>query len=94
MADTLPMSPRDAWLYAASWGSYMRAGDPGACMYGFDARFHLKSEAHRAACLDHIAGCRRIVEGHPPGYAPDELDQMAAFEAALRAAPIAEGRAS
>lgn len=47
--DTLQlMSPRAAWGYAASWGSMMTGGDPGACMYGFDERFTVQSEQHRA----------------------------------------------
>jgi hypothetical protein len=31
-----PMSREEALEYAPQWGSYMRAGDPGAVMYGVD----------------------------------------------------------
>lgn len=39
---------------AAQWGSFMRAGDPGACMYGFKDDGKVQNEAHRKACLDYI----------------------------------------
>jgi len=86
----MSMSPKDAWLYAASWGSYIRAGDPGACMYGFNENFHVQSEDHRAACLKYISDCRLQVEANPDHYEPDELEQMDAFVAALKAAPAAQ----
>ena len=82
------MTPSEAWLYAASWGSFMRSGDPGACMYGFDERFKVQSEEHRADCLKWIAGCRLIVEDRPDDYEEDELDQMDDFVEALKAAGI------
>lgn len=45
------MTPKQAWLYAAQWGSAVRGGDPGACMYGFDERFAIQSPEHGRACL-------------------------------------------
>lgn len=85
------MTPHDAWLYAASWGSFIRSGDPGACMYGFDERFRVQSEAHRQACLAWIeTECRPEVLAHPEQFDTDELDQMAAFVEALKEAPVNE----
>lgn len=83
------MSPRAAWGYAAQWGSMMTGGDPGACMYGFDERFHVQSEQHRADCLAWLDGCEAEVRAHPEReeYAADELDQLAALRAAIVAAP-------
>src|SRR5258708_10126559 len=45
------LTPHQAWLRAAGWGSYIRPGDTGACMYGFNERGVVQSEAHRQACL-------------------------------------------
>lgn len=46
------ISKESAFAFASQWGSFMHAGDPGACMYGFhhnDGR--PVSEAHRLDCL-------------------------------------------
>lgn len=84
------MSPRAAWGYAASWGSAMTGGDPGACMYGFDERFHVQSEQHRSDCLAWLDGCVEDVKRDPAGFERNELDQLAALRAAIVAAPIDE----
>lgn len=74
------MTPYDAWLFAATWGSYMTGGDPGACMYGFDERFVMQSEEHRAQCLKWIdKNCIPQVEANPSEYADDELEQLRIF---------------
>ncbi len=75
------MSAEEAWLYAASWGSYMTSGDPGACMYGFDEQCRPQSEEHRAAVLEYIQACRRHVELEPGDYDEDELEKMDKFVA-------------
>lgn len=85
---TRAMSPHDAWLYAASWGSFISSGDPGACLYGFDERFHVQSEEHRAACLAEMERNRAWVEMYPGDYEPGELGRMARFVEALKAAPV------
>lgn len=82
------MTNEQAWLYAASWGSYMHAGDPGACLYGFDERFRVQSETHRANCLREMTGNRAYVAANPEDYEPDELDQIAALVAKLEAAAL------
>lgn len=83
------MSPHDAWLYAASWGSYMTSGDPGACMYGFDEKFVMQSEQHRADVLDQMKANRAYVEANRKDYAPGELAEMDSFIEAVKAAPVA-----
>ncbi len=83
------MTNEEAWLYAASWGSFMHSGDPGACMYGFDERFTVQSEQHRKDCLEQMRGNRAYVLAHPDEYEADELEQMDAFDVKLRAAKIA-----
>lgn len=82
------MTKEEAWLYAASWGSYMSSGDPGACMYGFDERFCVQSEGHRADCLEHLNGCRAYVVITPDDYEPDELEKLDALAEKLKAAPL------
>lgn len=83
------MSPHDAWLYAASWGSYMTSGDPGACMYGFDEKFVMQSEQHRADVLEQMKANRAYVEANRKDYAADELDQIDSFVETVKAAPVA-----
>ena len=73
------MTPREAWEYAASWGSYMRSGDPGACMYGFDEDCRPQSEEHRQRVIDHLETCQRLVRANPQDYDKDELKKMDAF---------------
>jgi hypothetical protein len=82
------MSNHEAWLYAASWGSYMTGGDPGACMYGFNESFLVQSEEHRQACLTWMEGCRANVLASPANYEPDELESMASFVEALKLAKV------
>lgn len=84
------LTPKDAWLRAAQWGSFVRAGDPGACMYGFDETGRVQSEAHRKACLDWIDGeCRAAAAlNDDPAQDNRELDELRAY---IAAAPIAEG---
>ena len=83
------MTKQEAWFYAASWGSYIHSGDPGACMYGFNESFHVQSEEHRRHCLDWIEReCRPDVIARPQDYDLDELAQMDAFVVALEAAKV------
>lgn len=48
------LTGKDLWMAAADWGSYMHAGDPGACMYGFTERGAVRNEEHRQACLAYL----------------------------------------
>lgn len=82
------MRSKDAWLYAASWGSYMTSGDPGACMYGFSEDCLPQSEEHRANVLAWIADCRLWVLAHPADYAANELKQLDAFVRYMTHAPV------
>lgn len=81
---TSKMTQTEAVAYAATWGSYMRAGDPGSCMYGFSPETGLKvqSEYHRENCLEWIEGCKKNVEANPENEAFEEnelelLDELA-----------------
>lgn len=82
------MDSYEAWLYAAQWGSYVRDGDPGACMYGFDENFLVQSEEHRRACLAHIEKCKACVRANPEWYDDDELDKLDELAEAVRAAGV------
>jgi hypothetical protein len=56
-----PLTPREAYALASDYGSFIRAGDPGACFYGFhfnDGR--PVSETHRQQCLRYVR--RLLVE--------------------------------
>lgn len=81
------MSSKTAWLYAATWGSYIRAGDPGACMYGFDESFILQHEGHRAECLAEMERNRAAVVAKPGDYDADELVKLDSFVETLTTAP-------
>lgn len=50
------LSRSEAYALASEYGSFIRAGDPGAVFYSFrvnDAR--PDDEPHRRACLDYLA---------------------------------------
>ena len=83
------MHPSEAWLYAASWGSYIRSGDPGACMYGFNEKCLPQSEDHRQAVIHHCTNvCIPIIQKNPGNFDPDEMLQMEAFLTYIKNAPI------
>ena len=73
------MRPKDAWLYAAQWGSALTSGDPGACMYGFDEDCRPQSEEHRKDVLDWMEKCRLLVEKSPEDFDDDELEKIEEF---------------
>ena len=98
------MTPKQFWETAASWGSAVTGGDPGACMYGFDERGLLQSEGHRRDCLAWIEHCRQLVDDRQRRYqeeiiadfgildkTPDEFDahaELDALETYIKAARI------
>ena len=73
------MKPMEAYEYAASWGSFLRSGDPGACMYGFDSDCRPQSEEHRQAVIEWMKQCRLNVTSRPEEFDDDELDKLDAF---------------
>ena len=74
------MSSKEAWLYAASWGSYIRSGDPGVCMYGFSEDCLPQSEDHRERVIKYCEQvCIPIIQEDPNQYDEDELDKMNKF---------------
>lgn len=83
------MTDKEAWLFAASWGSYVTSGDPGACLYGFDEHFKVQSEQHRLDCIAQMLNNRAYVEGHRADYEEDELPQIDALIEKLKAAEVA-----
>lgn len=85
------MTNEEAWLYAASWGSYNNSGDPGACMYGFSEDFTVQSENHRAACIKWMTNCRAYAEANPRHYDDDELDKIDALIEKLKLAELGRG---
>lgn len=75
------MTPVKAWETAAQWGSLIRAGDRGACMYGFNEKGLVQSEAHQAACLNWIDhNCL-------PGASKRDQHQLRALRAYIETAP-------
>ena len=82
------MTNHDAWLFAASWGSMMHSGDPGACLYGFSEDFKVQSEKHRRDCIREMESNRVYVTQHPGDYAEDELQQIDSLIAKLRDAEV------
>lgn len=91
---TTTMEPAEAWEYAATWGSLVTNGDPGACMYGFSEDFTMQSEDHRKQCLDWIdTHCLPEVTLNADWFnkhfkgAAHELKQLKRFRATVIAAP-------
>jgi len=73
------MEPSEAYEYAASWGSFLSSGDPGACMYGFNSDCRPQSEEHRREFISYMGSCRLKVTQHPENFDDDELDKLDAF---------------
>tara|TARA_A100001391_G_scaffold204890_1_gene202322 strand:- start:2316 stop:2924 length:609 start_codon:yes stop_codon:yes gene_type:complete len=73
------MKPMEAYEYAASWGSFLRSGDPGACMYGFDSDCRPQSEEHRQAVIEWMKQCRLSVNNRSNDFDADELVMLDAF---------------
>lgn len=92
------LSPRELWLTAAEWGSYMTGGDPGACMYGFTESGTVQSEEHRAACLDWIDNhCRHAANVNIAAGDKGARTQHAELDAlrkAIERAPVTEWKRS
>lgn len=84
------MSPYEAWGYAATWGSMMTSGDPGACMYGFDESCRPQSEEHRRDVLAWMKDCRANVVASPANYDADELHKLDAFVRHMESAQVEE----
>ena len=82
----------DAVDYAATWGSYMRAGDPGTCMYGFSPKtgIAVQSEDHRERCLAYIEKCKGMVDPEDnDDHDEDDLDKLDELADMIRGADIA-----
>jgi hypothetical protein len=85
----IEITDREAWAYAAQWGSYINACDPGACMYAFNERFEVQSERHRMECLIWLDACRETVaKGMSAEYGPGDRAQIDALVAKIKAAPV------
>jgi hypothetical protein len=89
---TEPMNYREVAGYAATWGSFMTSGDPGACMYGFDETGRPQNEGHRANCLEWIEACKKIVAERPDEFDESESDDLESLRLWLESAPALEGR--
>lgn len=86
------MTQSEAVAYAASWGSLIRAGDPGACMYGFspETGIVVQSEDHRAQCLAHIEKCKGAVDPENNGaHGEDDLGKLDELATMIRKAAVA-----
>lgn len=63
--------------FTATWGSYMTAGDPGACMYGFDDTGRPQTENHKADSIAWLEGCKLNVLADPENFTDEETGQDA-----------------
>lgn len=83
------MTPFEFFATAVNWGSYMSAGDPGACMYVFNETGLPQSEAHRRACISWLScECRvAALANEDPETDLAEIEEMIAY---LEAAPVKE----
>lgn len=76
------LTPATAFAVASSYGSYVSAGDPGACMYAFRAGDGRPvSEAHRTQVLDYLATRE--------GRSCDELWELDRLRLFIERAPLA-----
>lgn len=89
------LTPQEFWLMAATWGSAMTAGDPGACMYGFDKNGLVQSEEHRQDCIQYIkTEFRSILDANTAsddadlGQRANEIQAMLMY---LETAPVEGG---
>jgi hypothetical protein len=81
------LTPEAFYLQAAQWGRYIRNGDPGSCLYTFDERGLVQSEAHRVQCIVWLDGhCRSAAALNEDPAADNAM--IDALLADLRAAPI------
>lgn len=85
------MNPKEFSEKVSNWGSAMHAGDPGACLYGFDGRGLVQSEDHRRDCIRQLEGDGRkaadanIAAGDDPDEQHPEIDALVAY---LKTAPV------
>ena len=93
----VPMTSAEAAEFAPMWGSLIRNGDPGACMYGFSGdNGQPQNEQHRQSCISYMEDARKRVENNPENWddkeegivGADEIKQIDAFLAWIRTAPI------
>ena len=84
VGDKPKLKPEDAYDYATQWGSLIRSGDQGACMYGFSSDCRPLSERHRADVLAWMALCRLNVLDRPKDFEPNELQQLDDFVEFIR----------
>mgnify|MGYP006318488921 FL=1 len=74
---------------AASWGSYMSNGDPGACMYGFGQDGRPLDEDHRKRCLEYIDRCcLPLLESPHPGYTQRDAQELHALRRHIETAEV------
>lgn len=90
MTNSRQMTNKEAWVYAAEWGSYMTSSDPGACMYGFNEQFVVQNENHRQRCIDWIENhCKPLVRANPQDFDEDEEMKLDMLKAKLLEAKVA-----
>lgn len=85
------LTPSKAFEIASQWGSFIRAGDPGAVFYTFplnDAR--PLSEAHRAECLAYVSDLLSEETGGDT-ETRGRAAELAALQVFFQASPIGDG---
>lgn len=71
------MTPEYAYKIASQWGSFMSAGDPGACFYSFHSNDGRPvDETHRMACLRYTFA---LLECGPSGKDAMNLARLGSF---------------
>lgn len=78
MNDIEPMTRSEAAEYIPQWGSFMRAGDPGACAYG---AIPPETAQHRDTLVAYLRDtCTPLAEG-------DDVDELPRAIAYLKSLP-------
>lgn len=85
------LRPEQVATVAASWGSYMSNGDPGACMYAIGQDGLLPTEDLRKRCLEYIdRSCLPLVEPPCPskGYTQRDVQELRALRRYIETAEV------
>ena len=85
------MEKEEAVRIASLWGSYMRAGDPGICMYGLSTTGKVQSQAHRQELLHYIdEHCLKQPDDPDRQNDPEDLEELRRLRRYIKTVAVEE----